>query len=100
MNKKISKPIIRWVIGDCHKLGIETLFFSITNIKKIYKNNFYYCLCFNSKNASKNFKKCLEEVDLTINQNDFFQSCHTIPIPQKGHIGNFILQEFAKTNTR
>lgn len=81
---KISKPVLRWVVGDCHELGIKTLLFSIKNIKKIYQNNFYYCICFNSINVSKTLKQCFEEVDLVINQNNFFQSLSYSPYVKKG----------------
>lgn len=66
-----KKPIIRWVVGDCHKLGYQVLYESIIKFKNIYKNNFLYCLCYNVNKINKELKKSLDIVDKTINQKKF-----------------------------
>jgi hypothetical protein len=81
---EISKPIIRWVVGNCHELGYKVLHESILSFKKIYQKKFYYCICFNSINTSTSLKQCFKEVDLILNQNDFSQSLSYDPHIKKG----------------
>ena len=71
---RISKPVVRWVIGDCHDLGYEVLYESILNFKKIYKDKFIYCVCFNNKKIKNNLKKSLDLVDHIFDQKKFTKS--------------------------
>jgi signal peptidase I len=55
----MKKPIIRWTIGHVKKSGYEILSNSIKNIKKLYSDEFEYCVCHNDadKKEMENLKK-------------------------------------------
>ena len=50
------KPLVRWIVGNCHNAGIISLIQSIKNFKKLYKNKFRYCICYNNL-SDKQLKK-------------------------------------------
>lgn len=71
MKNKKQKPLVRWVVGECDKLGYDLLYESIINFKKIYKNIFLYCICYNSIEHHNKLKKSFELVDFVLNQRKF-----------------------------
>lgn len=79
-----SRPVVRWVVGECHTLGYDTLYESIKSFKKIYKNNFIYCICFNSKKIKKTLVKSLELVDKIIDQKKFQKTLPFNPFKKRG----------------
>lgn len=81
---KSLKPVVRWVIGNCHELGYEVFYKAVLCLKSIYKNRFTYCICFNSKKINQNLKKVLAEVDLVFDQKKFYKEFNYNPLGIKG----------------
>jgi hypothetical protein len=84
MTTKKLKPVVRWVVGACNPLGYDVLYESIINFKKIYKDKFLYCICYNSRQIHNKLKKSFNCVDRVFNQRKLKNALTYNPEIKKG----------------
>jgi hypothetical protein len=87
MITKKEKPVVRWVIGPCHKSGFDVLNLSITKFIRLYKDRFKYVICHNQISSDKLTLLPLHLVDEVFDQRLYSKSLN-IPPPDNEFSGS------------
>jgi hypothetical protein len=80
------KPVVKWVIGPCDKVGFDVLNFSIKKFYNLYKDRFKYVICHNQITEKQIRFLPLNLIDEVVDQS-LYEKSIVFPFPKNRLFG-------------